>query len=391
MIELAEARHRLLALGTQLSAETHEIQHCSGRYLARDITARRTQPAADMSAMDGYAVRFGDLGEAMQIIGESAAGRPFAGGMLAGQAVRIFTGAHMPARADSVLIQEDAEAQNNVLRMVGDGPKQRGENVRKTGSDFTSGDILLRRGHLLHAGAIATAVMGGYGELDVGRRPKVIVIGSGDELVMAGAMATPAQIPASNNNMLCAMLQALPCEVIDAGIVGDSMDSIVTKFAQHAGADIIVTSGGASVGDHDLIQAALISMGAEIDFWRVAIKPGKPMMAGRLGGSIVIGLPGNPGSAFVTAFLFLLPLVRHLAGSNAPWPAQYSAITQTDMPATGTRTEFLRALVNGSEITPLLAQDSGITHTLAAANALLIRTANADAAIKGQLADYLLI
>lgn len=391
MIGLEEARHRLLALGTQLSAETYKIQHCSGRYLARDITARRTQPAADMSAMDGYAVRFGDLGEAMQIIGESAAGRPFVGGMLAGQAVRIFTGAHMPAGADSVLIQEDSEAQNNLLRMVSDGPKQRGENIRKAGSDFTNGDILLRSGQLLNAGAIAAAVMGGYGELDVGRRPKVVVIGSGDELVMPGALAAPEQIPSSNNNMLCAMLHALPCEVIDAGIVGDSMNSIVTKFAQHTDADIIVTSGGASVGDHDLIQPALIGMGAEIDFWRVAIKPGKPMMAGRLGGSIVIGLPGNPGSAFVTAFLFLLPLVKHLAGSDAPWPAQYSAITQTDMPATGARTEFLRALVNGPEITPLLAQDSGITHTLAAANALLIRTAYSDAAIKGDLADYLLL
>ena len=391
MIGLEEARQRLLSLGTSLTAETKQIEDCFGRYLAQDVMAKRAQPAADMSAMDGYAVRFDELGDELDVIGESAAGRPFDGELLSGQAVRIFTGAHMPTGADTVLIQEDAVVQNMRLRLAGDGPNGRGANVRTAGSDFTEGQTLLRSGQMLNAGAIAAAVMAGYGALMVGRLPKVVVIGSGDELVIPGALTSAAQIPSSNNSMLCAMLAALPCIAIDAGIAADDLNAITAKFSEYADADIIVTSGGASVGDHDLIQSALLSMGAEIDFWRVAVKPGKPVMAGRLGGSIVIGLPGNPGSAFVTAFLFLLPLVRHLAGSSAPWPVQYSAVTQKTLSATGPRTEFLRAIIDGAAITPLSGQDSGLTHSLALANALLIRNAHSPELMAGNAVEYLLL
>ncbi len=388
MIGFEEALQRLLALVPPLGSETLGIEQCYGRFLAGDILAKRTQPAADLSAMDGYAVRFGDLGNALKIIGESAAGKPFEVTLCPNQAVRIFTGAHIPKGADTVLIQEDAEADKIILRKSGEGPKTLGAHVRRAGTDFKTNDILLSKGKVLNAGAIATAVMGGYGALNVVRIPKIAIIGSGDELVAPGTVTTDAQIPSSNNMMLAAMLNPLGCIVANAGTAADSVAALQNKFAQCSDADIIVTSGGASVGDHDLVQEALRNVGAEIDFWRVAVKPGKPLIAGRLGKSIVLGLPGNPGSAYVTAYLFLLPLVRHLAGSSHPRQQTLSAITQNDLPATGMRTEFLRAVVGENGIAPVTKQDSGVTQSLAAANALLIRPAFADKVPAGNMVTY---
>jgi molybdopterin molybdotransferase len=391
MISLEKAQLRTLALCQALPPETLHIDHCAGRYLAADLTARRTQPAADLSAMDGYAVHHSDLSAQIEIIGESAAGRPFPASLAAGQGVRIFTGAHVPECADTVVMQEDTNIERGMLCVPGWAKLQTGAHIRRTGSDFVNGQTLLKRGQILHAGAIAAAVMGGYGALTVGSLPRVAIIGSGDELIAPGHPAGPAQIPASNNSMLLSMLNPLPCEADDMGIAADNMDALQDKFAECSGYDIIVCTGGASVGDHDLVQAALVKIGAEIDFWRIAVKPGKPMMAGKLGGSVVLGLPGNPGSAFVTAHLFLLPLVRYLAGSIAPFSRRLTGVLETDLPENREREEYLRAVIKESGIATLSGQDSGLTAMLAIANALLIRPPFAPKAKTGEKVPYILL
>lgn len=388
MITVDEACARLLALAAPLPSANLPLSRCAGRFLASDIAAKRTQPAADLSAMDGYALRFADRGGAFTVIGESAAGQPYSGTLKPNEAVRIFTGAHVLGGADTILIQEDAVIDGAALTPCEGGLTSMGRHIRPMGSDFHEGETLLTAGQLLNPGAVALAAMGGYGALPVGNAPKVSIIGSGSELVPPGEPIGEAQIPSSNNLMLAAMLANLPCTITDEGIVKDDLAALEARILACAGSDIIVTSGGASVGDHDLVQAALINAGAEIDFWRVAMRPGKPLMLGKLGNSIVLGLPGNPGSAFVTAFLFLLPLVRHLAGSNAPWPDMLSAPTTQDLKAGGARAEYLRAVVGNNGITPFHGQDSGVTGILSKANALLIRPIDAAAASAGQMVNY---
>ncbi len=389
MIPVAEAQARLLALASPLHSQIVPLDQAAGRYLTTDIVAGRSQPAADLSAMDGYAIRFADLPGPVTIIGESAAGRPYSGTIAAKQAVRIFTGAHLPDGADTILVQEDASVEGDRLLLVGEGPGTVGRHIRRAGGDFRQGDKLLAHGRLLTPGAVAAAAMGGFGQLAVGGVPKIKIIASGDELMPPGEPCDVAHIPSSNNVMLAAMLKSLPCAAHDAGIVADDLTKLTAAFADSADYDIVVTSGGASVGDHDLVQAALVAAGAEIDFWRVAMRPGKPMMAGRIGQTLVLGLPGNPSSAFVTAFLFLLPIVRHLAGSTSPLSTTQIGRISTAMPCGGIRAEYLRARVEGNEIMPFSKQDSGMVKPLTEANALLIREANAPPLNAGDEAQYL--
>ncbi len=391
MIGVEEAQARLLALAFPLSAISVPVVQAVGHYLADDVIAQRTQPAADLSAMDGYAIRFGDMRGPWRVIGESAAGRPFDGQVASGEAVRIFTGAHVPDGADCILIQEDATREGDCLALIGEGPPRIGAHIRRKGSDFCEGDRLLEAGMRLAAGGIAAAVMAGYGALSVGGRPKVSIIGSGDELLTPGEPCDAAHIPSSNSAMLAAMLDGLPCTVEDKGIVADNLPDLEAAFRACEGSEIIVTSGGASVGDHDLVQQALRNVGAEIDFWKVAMRPGKPVMAGRLGGAAVLGLPGNPSSAFVTAFLFLLPLVRHLAGSKSPLPAVMTALSATDLPAGGARTDYFRASVENGVISMFNRQDSGMLAPLSLANALLINPANIPPRSANSTTQYLRI
>lgn len=391
MIGVEEAQARLLALASPLSAIELPMAEVAGHYLAEAVVAQRTQPAADLSAMDGYAIRFADLPGPWRVAGESAAGRPFAGGVDAGEAVRIFTGAHMPEGADSILIQEEAARDGNILMLTGEGPPGVGASVRHKGGDFSEGDKLLEAGSKLNASRIAAAIMAGYGALVVGGRPKVSIIASGDELLPPGQSCGAANIPSSNSVMLAAMLDGLPCTVEDKGIVADNLSDLEAVFRGCTGSDIIVTSGGASVGDHDLVQQALRNVGAEIDFWRVAMRPGKPVMAGRLGNAIVLGLPGNPSSAFVTAFLFLLPLIRHLAGCTSPLPELLTASLGSDLPAGGIRTDYFRARLENDVISVFNKQDSGMLTPLSKANALLINPANAPARSARSKAQYLRI
>ena len=255
-------------------------------------------------------------------------------------------------------------------------------------ADFAQGETVLTKGQHLSPGAIALVAMAGFGSVKVGGRPKVAIIGTGDELLPPGVPCTSAQIPSSNNVMLAAMLDGLPCDVTDYGIVPDSLIHLQQAFADCANADIIVTTGGASVGDHDYVQGALIAAGTEIDFWRIAMKPGKPVMAGKLGKSIVLGLPGNPSSAFVTAFLLLLPLVRHLAGCWSPYPLEEHGVLSGNIGPTQNRAEYLRGHIVAGILNVFHGQDSGLVKTLAQADALIIRPASAPAMKAGDTVSF---
>ncbi|RRQ52230.1 gephyrin-like molybdotransferase Glp [Sphingorhabdus wooponensis] len=390
MISVAEAQARLLALASPLPPIERDLMQAVRHYLHAPLMAERMQPAADLSAMDGYAIAVEDFPGPWRVIGESGAGHPFTGDLQRGEAVRIFTGAHVPENADSVLIQENTTRDGEMLRATIDRAPAQGSNIRRLGSDFRVGDAVLPKGAYLDTGAISVAAMAGHGRLTVGGTPRIAIAATGDELVPAGSACSAAQIPCSNSPMLQAMLTSLPCDVRDAGILRDDLGVLERSLsALSKQVDIIVTTGGASVGDHDLVQRALVNIGAQMDFWKVAMRPGKPLMAGKIGNAVVLGLPGNPSSAFVTAFLFLLPLIRHMAGCNAPLPALFEAPTATDLPAGGDRGEYLRATVEGGHITPLSVQDSGVTRTLSQANALLVQQSHVTPRPKGTMVQYM--
>lgn len=390
MISVDEAQARLLALASPLPAVELPLLKAIRHYLSGPVIANRTQPAADLSAMDGYSIISSDFPGPWRVIGESAAGHPFSGTMNAGESVRIFTGAHVPPNADSILIQEDTARDGEMLLTTLNDRPTPGAHIRRAGGDFAAGDEILPDGIFLHAGPIALAAMAGSGSLKVSRWPRVAVVTTGDELVLAGSPCSAAQIPSSNTPMLLAMLMSLPCEIHDAGIIADNLGALeacLSGLSEHA--DIIVTTGGASVGDHDLVQAALLNIGAEMDFWKVAMRPGKPLMAGKIGETIVLGLPGNPSSAFVTAFLFLLPLLHHLAGSRSPLPERLEAPTAQGLNAGGNRTEYLRARVEAGVIVEIFGQDSGRTMPLSRANALVIQPPFVPARPAGTKVQYM--
>lgn len=390
LVPVAEAQARLFALADPVSTETLPIRQAAGRWAAADIAARRTQPVADLSAMDGYAIRFADLPGPWRVIGESAAGRPFAGTVATGEAVRIFTGAALPDGADTVLVQEEAAREGERLMLGGEGPAHRGRNVRARGLDFHDGDRLIAAGERLTPARIAVAATGGQGSVPVRRAVRVALAATGDELVPAGGPISGAQLPESNGVMLAAMLADLPVEIVDLGILPDRLD-VLTEAFRSVEADLLVTTGGASVGDHDLVRPALLAAGGEIDFWRIALRPGKPMMAGRLGQTLVLGLPGNPVSAFVTATLFVRPLIAHLAGAADPLPVTTHALLGEDLPANGGRTDYLRARLEDGRAYASTIQDSSMLLTLARSTCLILRPAHAPAARAGESAEILVI
>jgi molybdopterin molybdotransferase len=390
MISVDEAQARLLALASPLPPIEVELPRAVRHYMHGPLVALRTQPAADLSAMDGYAVISSDFPGPWRVIGESAAGLPFSGAVHTGEAVRIFTGAHVSKNADYVVIQENMVRDVDIVHAAPDSALTHRNHIQQAGSDFLAGAEILKQGALLGAGQIALAAMAGYGTLCVGGRPRVAVVATGDELVAAGTQCTAAQIPSSNSPMLRAMLSNLPCDVIDGGILPDDLAALEASLAQLAAqADVIVTTGGASVGDHDLVQPAFLIIGAKMDFWKVAMRPGKPLMAGKIGDTIMLGLPGNPSSAFVTATLFLLPLLRYMAGCQTPFPELQEAITTRDLPAGGMRAEYLRARIDEGRITPLNTQDSGLTHSLSHANALLLQPVNGASRAAGTIVQYI--
>lgn len=390
LVAVAEAQGRLIAMARPVATEALAIRDAAGRWASADVVARRTQPVADLSAMDGYAIRFADRPGPWTMIGESAAGRPFTGSVGAGEAVRIFTGAAMPGGADCVLVQEEAARDGDTLILDGEGPPARGRNVRRRGLDFAEGDVLIRAGQRLTPARIAVAAVGGVATLPVRRRIRVAIAATGDELVPAGHPVTGAQLPESNGAMLAAMLADLPVEIVDLGILPDRLDMLRDAFAGVA-ADLLVTTGGASVGDHDLVRPAIEAAGGTIDFWRIALRPGKPMMAGRLGDAMVLGLPGNPVSAFVTAMLFVRPVIAALAGAETPFPATTIGVLGEALPANGARTDYLRAELRDGRLYASTIQDSSMLLTLARSNCLIVRPVDAPPARAGDSAEILVI
>jgi molybdopterin molybdotransferase len=338
--------------------------------------------------MDGYAVLADDLAGPWRIVGESAAGHPFSGEVGRGEAVRISTGAMMPVGLDAVVLQEDVARDADCLALTGDGPDVPGRHIRRLGLDFCEGAPLLKGGSLLGPVQAALAIAGGYKHVPVRRKPRVVVLDTGDELCPEDERCAPHQIPASNGPMLTTMIGAVPSMVRRVGPIPDDLDMLAEAFDGMDDADVIVSSGGASVGDHDLVRPALEAWGARIDFWRVAIKPGKPLLvATRDAGArkqIILGLPGNPASTYVTAFLFLLPLLRAMLGAAAPLPLGAHTRLAAPLDPGGSRREFLRAHWDGTSVRPMALQDSGVLATLAASNALIDRPARAPAAAAGE-------
>jgi molybdopterin molybdotransferase len=380
-LPLAEAQARLLAMAAPLQIETLPTEQALGRHLAETLLARRTQPAADLSAMDGYALRESERGP-WKIVGESAAGHPFSRFVGPDEAIRISTGALMPEGADAILLQENAARDGDTLSLNGEGePTSR--HIRRAGFDFREGDLVLPAGTRIGPGQLTLAIAAGHAALPVHRLPRIAILDSGDELSTDPAGCALHQIPASNGPMIAAMCAGLASEIVRIGPVPDRMDALAGALERASNADVIVTSGGASVGDHDLIRPALNAWGTEIDFWKVAMKPGKPLLVARKGGQLVLGLPGNPVSSYVTAYMFLLPLLRALAGSATPLPAPVALPAGADLPAGGDRLEFIRAIVGGGTVSPLPQQDSSALRSLASANALIERPAHAPAAKAG--------
>lgn len=380
LLSLEEAQSRLLALARPLPIEQLDIADTQDRYLIEPLRALRTQPAADLSAMDGYAVGADDLAGPWRVTGESAAGHPFAGIVRPGDALRISTGAMLPDGAGTVVMQENCTRDGDALALIAGVPNRAGRHIRRQGMDFKRGQDLLPAGTRIGAAQIALAIIAGHGQLPVCRLPRVTIIDSGDELSAPGAPCPTHRIPASNGPMLAALARAVPCKVARLGPVADDLAALLAVLDAAQDADVIVTSGGASVGDHDLIGPALRNWGATVAFWKVAIKPGKPLLIAQRGEQIVLGLPGNPASSLVTAYLFLLPLLRALLGASQCLPRPITARSATPLPASGDRREFLRARWDGCTVAIGDSHDSGALASLALCNALIDRPPNSPAA-----------
>jgi molybdopterin molybdotransferase len=390
LLPVADAVARIVNGVAPLPPESVPVAEAAGRVLAADLAARRSQPPFPASAMDGYALRAADAtrGAVLPVIGTAPAGRSFAGKISSGAAVRIFTGAPVPDGADTILIQEDAEALADGTIRVREAAVP-GRHVRRAGLDFAEGAVLLSAGARLGFRQLSLAGAMGYDAVPVRRRPSVALIATGDELVPPGVLPGPDQIVASNALGLAALVTSLGGEPHDLGIVRDNAGDIaaLVRRAVALPADVVVTLGGASVGEHDLAQMALEDAGMRLDFWKVAIRPGKPLMFGSIPGDRgraavrVLGLPGNPVSALVGGLVFLAPLVAALLGapfSDATEPALLGA----DVPANDTREDYVRATLAPSAdglpgVTPLGPQDSSMLSTLAAADCLLIRPPHA--------------
>ncbi|HLH48495.1 MAG TPA: gephyrin-like molybdotransferase Glp, partial [Roseiarcus sp.] len=382
----------LASVAAPLPAERVAVEAALGRILAEDIRALRTQPPFANSAMDGYALAAADtanLPARLKVVGESAAGRAFQGAIKRGEAVRIFTGAPMPEGADAVLIQENAAREGETV--IAQTREEPGRNVRAAGLDFRQGEALLAAGRRLSPRDLALAAAANHAALRVRRRPRVAILATGDELVRPGAARGPAQIVASNNYAVAGIVAAVGGEAVDLGIAADDKQALAQSFARAAEikADILVTLGGASVGDYDLVQQALVESGLELGFWRIAMRPGKPLMHGRLGEMKVLGLPGNPVSSVVCAILFLRPLLLALLGDpNAAADVSEAARLGADLGANDARQDYLRATLaedaGAWRATPIESQDSSLVKLLAKSQCLVIRKPHAPAARRGE-------
>jgi molybdopterin molybdotransferase len=391
MITVEEALQRCFALVTPMPAETVALRQAAGRVLAAPALARLTQPPFDASAMDGYALgRAAAAGARYRVIGEAGAGHGFTGELAPDEATRIFTGAPLPKGAQTIAIQEDITVFGPEITVT--GATTPGDNIRPRGQDFHEGDALPapRR---LRANDLALLAAMNIATVDVARRPVVAIIATGDELVMPGETPGPDQIVASNLFALAALAEAEGAEVRLLPIARDTEEELRQVFALAEGADLIVTIGGASVGDHDLVGKVAADLGLERAFWKIAMRPGKPLMAGLLGTSVMLGLPGNPVSAIVCGHLFLLPMLRAMQGLAAEPARTLRAELGQDVGPTGPRVHYMRAKLTPGEglprIAPFVAQDSALLRILTEADALLVRPLGDAPRKAGEVVDYL--
>lgn len=395
LLSVAEARARILAsVSKNRPIEVAPLERASGRTLARDLASKRTQPPMAVSAMDGYAVRAADLAQLpikLKQIGESTAGHRFSGSLGAKETVRIFTGAPVPDGCDTILIQENARVEAGFVEPLQSVAS--GRHIRAKGIDFAEGEVLLAAGTRLGASNIALAAAMNFAEVTVTRRPRVGILATGDELVHPGATIGADQIVATNAFAIAALVEAAGGEALDLGIARDELGALdeCIAAARASAADVLVTLGGASVGDHDLVKPALARQGMELNFWKIAMRPGKPVLHGHLGPMIILGLPGNPVAAFVAGIVFLVPLLRALCGDpDAGRDAAEPAILGKALHGNDSRQDYLRATLRPSETglpvaTPFEIQDSSLLRLLAQAQCLVIREPHAEPAAAGDL------
>jgi molybdopterin molybdotransferase len=372
MITVEQALDALFALTTPMPVEEIPLRAAAGRVLALDVHALRTQPPFAASSMDGYALRRAEVEpDAMfKVVGEAAAGHRFGGKLNAGQAVRIFTGAPVPEGADFVVIQEDVTRRGNLITLghsIGDK-----DNIRPAGGDFTAGQALTAP-RILRPADIALLAAMNIARVPVYRKPVVAILATGDELVQPGEVPGPDQIIASNTYGLAAQLEALGAHPRLMPIARDNVSSLKRSLTLAQGADLIITIGGASVGDHDLVAPVAAEMGMSQSFYKVAMRPGKPLMAGRLGDSAMVGLPGNPVSAMVCGTIFIAPMIRAMLGLGQHAATRRPLPLSCPMSANGPREHYMRAVIEGGVVTPEARQDSALLTVLAGANALLVR------------------
>jgi len=388
MISVEEARDRILAGLRPTPAELVALPDAWGRVTAAPVIARLTQPPADMSAMDGYALRAADgtAGAVLRVTGAAPAGHPFDGQIGPGEAVRLFTGSVVPAGADTILLQEDATAGEGTVRV--NETVRPSRHIRRTGQDFAAGDAVLPQGRRLTARDIGLAAAANHPWLTVHRCPRIGILATGDEIAMPGEPIPPGGVVSSNSHALAAMVRAAGGTPIVLPVAADTPGAIAAVADAIAGMDMLVTTGGASVGDHDLVVAGLQARGLTLDFWKIAMRPGKPLLFGALGATPVLGLPGNPVSALICAILFLLPALARLSGLPAAPPPTVPARLATPLPANDRRADYLRATLAADSAgrlvaTPIASQDSAMLRRLAQADALIVRPPHALAAPEG--------
>jgi len=390
-LSVKEAHARVLTGVEPLPAEVIAIGTAHGRVLTADLTALRSQPAEAVSAMDGYAVRAADvtcLPATLTVVGEAAAGQPFLGTLGPGETARIFTGGVLPAGADAVVLQEHSERCGAVV-LIKSSPAV-GKHVRTPALDFARGALVLRKGRRLSDRDLALAAGMNYPAVAVHRRPKLAILATGDELVAPGSELTRGQVVYSNGFAIAALARREGAEVVDFGIVPDRVEPTVAAIEEirRSGADVLVTTGGASVGDYDLVKRSLEIQGMDLAFWKVAMRPGRPLIHGRLGAIYVLGLPGNPVSSYVGAFLFLIPLLRKLSGRDDFIAPLESAVLGRDLAENDERTDYLRAQLDARAdgmlvATPFDLQDSSLLVPLAKADCFVVREPYAAAAKSG--------
>lgn len=395
LLSVDEALARILDGVQPTGVERVPLFHAAHRILAENVRATLTQPPFDASAMDGYAVRAADvamLPATLTLIGEARAGEGFSGSVRAGQCARIFTGAPVPEGADAIVIQENTKPDGSRVTVVVGTPDP--SHIRPRGGDFAEGQILLSPGRVLDARAILLAAAMGHGTLQVRRKPVIAVLATGDELVEPGETPGRDQIVSSNPYGLGAMIASAGGEPRLLGIARDTRAALEEKIAAAADADVLVTTGGASVGDHDLVGPVLKSRGMALDFWKIAMRPGKPMLFGKLGAQRVLGLPGNPVSALICGRVFLIPLIDRLLGRESSGATAIRAQLTEPIEKNGPRQHYMRAVISRDEsggllVTPQLSQDSSLMSPLAASNALIVRAIDAPALKAGDEVDVL--